>query len=281
MSIHTDRIGEVFNELTVTGYDNGSFYFFKCSCGKDCRISYYEVRKGKTKSCGHIHASRKIPNSVGKSFHKLTAIEELGFNNKNQREYLFRCNCGEEVIRLFKDVSSSKIKSCGCGVVEAVKKSNTTHGMTKTKIYSRYKGMVSRCNYEKHHAYQRYGGRGIKVSNEWLGEDGFEKFYEWAMQNGYSEELSLDRIDNNLGYSPENCRWTDAHTQANNRETSITFKFEGVEKSLMEWANDLELNYDSLWRRIKKYGYTFEDAITLNTDRISKMSKRGSSEGNR
>lgn len=117
-------------------------------------------------------------------------------------------------------------------------------------IYRRYQYMKRRCYNSKNISYKNYGGRGIKVSDEWLGKDGFKNFLKWAINNGYKKELQLDRINNNKDYSPENCRWVDRKTNMNNRRNSIKVN----KKDLNTYAKEMHYTYSNLWRRYKKYG---------------------------
>lgn len=265
--LHESRVGEVFNELTVIQFVGNSKYKFQCTCGETCVKNYYDVREGKTKSCGHLKLARRTPNSEGQKFNKLLAIKELDIVD-GQRLYLFRCDCGNEVERLFKEVKRGKLKSCGCGVLIGVIEANTTHGMSKSRIYNIYQGMLRRCVNKKDHSFPRYGGRGISVCDEWSGEKGFEKFHKWSLSNGYEEHLSIDRIDNDGSYEPSNCRWADHKTQLNNTSYNLHFSYNNKTQTLAQWSEELDLIYDSLWKRIYKYNYSFEKAITYKIDRI-------------
>lgn len=118
------------------------------------------------------------------------------------------------------------------------------------KLYKRYQDIKKRCYNEKCNSYYNYGKRGIKICDEWLGEDGFYNFLNWAVKNGYREELQIDRIDVNGNYKPSNCRWVDRKTNANNRRNSI--RING--KTLNEIAKEMNYTYDNIWRRYKKYG---------------------------
>lgn len=197
----------------------------------------------------------------------LTAIEELGFED-TQRMYRFQCDCGNIVIRKLKEVRRGKIISCGCAVVTNVRKANTTHGMTNTRIYEIYRNMVERCSNEKSDAFQHYGGRGISICAEWSGKGGFEKFYRWSMNNGYEATLSIDRIDVNGNYEPNNCRWANSKTQARNKQDTWIEELNGIRKPAIEWCEELGLNYQAVHKRVKKYGYTFEKAVTYRIHKI-------------
>lgn len=263
------RIGLTFNELTVVNILTNGMCDFKCSCGKVVSIKFSDVKNGKTKSCGHLKEQMKYKNMVGEKFNHLLAIEELGFNSKNQREYLFLCDCGKTVIRELKEVKRGKLKSCGCmkGVGAGGK---VIHGLSKDRLYNIYKRMIRRCYTKNDSSYKDYGGRGIIVCEEWLDKNnGVHNFYKWANENGYTDELTIDRIDNDGNYEPSNCRWVNIDVQANNKRSNLLWEHKGEIKTLAQWADDLDLIYDSLWKRLYKYRYSFEKAITYKTNKIS------------
>jgi hypothetical protein len=120
------------------------------------------------------------------------------------------------------------------------------HGKRNTKLYNTWCNMRRRCYEPTNKCYSDYGGRGITVCDEW---QEFIPFYDWAMANGYKEELTLDRIDNEKGYSPDNCRWADIITQANNRRNVHLVTYRGETRSLKQWCIILGLNYSSIKRR--------------------------------
>lgn len=274
IELWNSRVNEVYNELTLVKYIEGSLCEFQCSCGKLVPIYYYDVVKGTTKSCGHLKDNQKLPSLIGVKYNKLTAIEELQINNNKQREYLFKCECGRTITREIKEVKRGKIKSCGC-MLSDVAGAKATHGLSKDRLYGIHRGMIRRC-YTKHDtAYKYYGSRGISICDEWLGDNGVLNFYEWALSNGYDDNLSIDRIDNNGNYEPSNCRWVDIITQANNKSTNIFHTFNNETKTLTEWAKELDLCVDSLWKRIYKYDYSFEKAISYKLHKISKHKSRG------
>ena len=128
------------------------------------------------------------------------------------------------------------------------------HGQRRTRLYSIWTDMKTRCYNTKRAKYARYGGRGIKVCAEWL--NNFQVFHDWAMANGYSDNLTIDRINNDGDYSPENCRWTDTVTQSNNRRCNIMVTRNGETHTLAEWARIKELPYKTLLMRYRRHGDT-------------------------
>lgn len=129
---------------------------------------------------------------------------------------------------------------------------------TERRIFNIYYGMVSRCEYVKNVAYARYGGRGIKICSEW--RKGWKVFYKWALANGYKEGLTLDRIDYNKNYEPNNCRWATRKEQANNMSSNVLIPYNGQIKNLSEWCEELNLSRSRINYRLSQ-GMSFEEAV--------------------
>lgn len=134
------------------------------------------------------------------------------------------------------------------------------HGEGKTRIYRIWASMKQRCFNPKAHAYERYGGRGITMCEEWAND--YLCFKEWAMNNGFSEDLSIDRIDNNQGYFPENCRWATRAQQQRNKRTTRFATLNGETKSLAEWEEITGIGKRVLWNRLFIFEWTDEKALT-------------------
>lgn len=136
------------------------------------------------------------------------------------------------------------------------------HGLCGTRIHSIHRDMLARCNNPHKVRYERYGGRGIQVCDEWKGKNGLKHFYEWAIANGYDETLTLDRIDYDKDYTPSNCRLATRVTQNNNTSRNIYITRDGVTHTLAEWCTLLELNYPKIYQRIYKLHWDYERALT-------------------
>lgn len=144
--------------------------------------------------------------------------------------------------------------------MKVLRKGVLTHGASGTRLYNIWNHMRYRCLSVKNHAYKRYGGRGIKVCKEWL--TSYDKFKKWAMNNGYSSSLTINRINTNGNYSPSNCEWVDYKAQARNMRSNRILKFNGVKRCMAEWAEIMGINKFTLRHRLAVLKWPIEKALT-------------------
>lgn len=266
----TKHEGEKWHELNILDYVKDGKYNALCSCGMTCVVSMNDVKKGKVKSCGHIlkqmmkERREKLTVLIGKTIGKITILSEAGSNNRGDLLVNCSCSCGTNFVKEAKEIKKGKIKSCGCGVLTGAKEANTIHGETGSKLYYTWSKMKSRCHPTKGH--KDYGLRSISVCEEWA--ESYEKFRDWALGNGYQDCLSIDRIDVNGNYEPSNCRWATSKEQGRNKRNTQYVTINGATKSFSEWCEELGISYDSAWKRIHKYGYSPEKALTFKLERI-------------
>lgn len=196
----------------------------------------------------------------GQRFGKLVAVKSIYDREKKVTFWECKCDCGNTCLVRANMLVHGRTKSCGCLRADSNQQKNTTHGMSRTSLYNAWHSMKARCLNKNNHNYSRYGMRGISVCDEWISS--FEAFRDWAISNGYHEGLSLDRIDNDGNYSPENCRWVTTSIQNNNRGVSMNITYNGKTQNLSEWCKELNLPYIRVYQRLAIYGYSFEEAIT-------------------
>lgn len=193
--------------------------------------------------------SRTEKVKIGDKFSRLTVIEFIGVNKRKQRVWLCKCKCGNYSKVTTGNLLSGKTTSCGCvrlqNAIKATKISNTKHGKKGSKEYIAWAELKQRCNNPKSQQYKNYGGRGIKVCTEW--ENSFEAFYKdmGDAPKGYS----IDRIDVNGDYCPENCRWADSKTQQYNRRDTVKITFNGVTENLLYWSKKTGISVKNLYSR--------------------------------
>jgi len=202
----------------------------------------------------------------------LTIVEYLGEYIKDGtklKSHYYKCkcnNCGKDTIvnrgNLLRAKKNDINIGCGCLMREAISKSNKTHGMTKSRIYQTFTDIKRRCYNSNTKAYKNYGGRGIIVCDEWLIKEGmgFMNFYNWAMENGYTDKLTIDRNNVNGNYEPNNCSWITMKEQENNRRNNKVIAINGIEKNESKWAEEFNISVQLLRYRIKK-GLKDDDLI--------------------
>lgn len=165
------------------------------------------------------------------------------------------CDCGKTTIVWSSSLKSGDTQSCGC------KKGNIKHSGRRTRLYSIWTNMRTRTTNRKATRYENYGGRGIRICQEWL--NSFETFRDWSLANGYSDDLSIDRVNNDGNYEPSNCRWADVETQINNTTVAKRLCLDGKTQTLNAWAREKGISATTLCRRLKS-GMALETALLPN-----------------
>lgn len=196
---------------------------------------------------------------TSQKFGRLTVLYENGRRGKNII-WRCKCECGKEIDAIAYNLKNGHTKSCGCLANEVKSIVHSLHGGSKTPLFRTWQHMISRCRNSNVAGYKNYGGRGITVCKEW--EDSFEAFRHWSLQNGYRENLSIDRIDVNGNYEPSNCRWANAKTQANNKRNNHVIEYNGVTKTISEWADELGLKPSTIKARLDVCHWRIERALT-------------------
>lgn len=252
MSPIMDLTGHRFGALTVLEKgprtSSGKIQWLcKCDCGNMVLRRTDNLGK-KTCSCGCLTNVKNI--ALGTRFGKLTVISSLG-----KGWFLCKCDCGGEKITLGRRLRRGDVESCGCLLHEKCFK----HGEKDSRLYFSWKNMKNRCTNKNAHSYRNYGGRGISVCEEW--RQSYTAFRDWAIASGYRDNLTIDRIDVNGNYCPENCRWVLPSDQALNKTSNRQIEWRGKTQPLCVWSKELGINYGTLKGRLNR-GWDVESAMT-------------------
>lgn len=199
----------------------------------------------------------KYKDISGQKFGRLIALYKLHNYHKTGSYWLCYCECGNVTEVYLGSLSSGATTSCGCYHKEVTIQKFTKHGKRNTRLYKIWKGIKYRC---ANRNYKYYGGRGITICYEW--KDNFINFYEWAVNNGYDDTLSIDRIDVNGNYEPSNCRWATPEQQSRNRRYCKYFTYNNETRCIREWCEILHLNYKTVSTRLSR-NWTIEKALEL------------------
>ena len=207
---------------------------------------------------------------TGNKYGRLTAKERVEDyilpSGRKCIMYKCVCECGNEVIVRATHLKDGNTKSCGClssevhrDLCKVLGEETYTHRMINTRIYRIWGNLVNRCVNINNPAYKNYGGRGISVCDEW--KYSFEKFYDWAISSGYNDTLTIDRINNDDGYYPENCRWVSRIQQGNNKRNNRIIEYNGLKLTLAECARQYNIPYKTLHRRINGLHWDISRAL--------------------
>lgn len=198
----------------------------------------------------------KLIDLVGRKSGKLTVV---AYSHRGTKEHYWKCSCecgGESVVR-GSHIRDGSTTSCGSSA-DFHRPGQFKHGMSGSRLYRIWSGMMKRCYARKHVLSHRYMGRGIEVCQEW--REDMNKFFVWATENGYRDGLSIDRIDNNGNYEPSNCRWASAAVQQRNMSRNVNYTINGITKCQAQWCRDLGISPSTIRRRLKA-GITGENLL--------------------
>ena len=281
-----DISGQRFGKLTVLyhlPFEKGksTTWVCKCDCGNETVAETAQLIGNHKRSCGCLvaEATRKA-NTVDHTGHKwarLTALYPAPRIGNERIKWVCRCDCGN-LVEIYTN-NIGKTKSCGCLRRENIEKdfigNQLTHGGTHERLYKIWYGAVDRCYHQYVRSYRNYGGRGIKVADEWLGKDGYANFRKWAYENGYDEnalkgQCTLDRIDVNGDYSPSNCRWANMTVQQNNKRNTPYFEIGGMTHTLAEWC----AIYNVPVHRVRNRIYCGWDIVRALTEPSHRLNSR-------
>jgi hypothetical protein len=256
-----NMIGKRFCKLVVKEFaernKNKSFRFLcQCDCGNTIILKSTALVDKIVSSCGCDFDKNNV---IGKKFGRLTIESKVNGNTKTQ--YVCRCDCGNTTQQRLNSLMKGYVKSCGCLGKEIHSKGLPVHNLYYTRIHTIYMGMKRRCYCKTDYHYANYGARGIKICDEWLGKYGIVSFYNWAMENGYEDTLSIDRIDNNGDYSPENCKWATNEQQQSNTRYNKWFEYNNEKLTFSQLARKLGIHTSTLYHRIKKHNGNIYDAL--------------------
>lgn len=253
-----------------TFYGTYKEYLKECKRRREKKKEEERIRKSKEKKEKNIKKDRE---EIGKKYGRLTVIEVIR-PNKGETKFRCKCDCGNEYIGTGKYIKYGNIVSCGCLSKEIKEKAIKTK-----RLRGIYHGMKERCYNKNIESYKNYGGRGIKICDEW--KNSFEKFYEWAIENGYDREApkgkcTIDRINNDGNYEPSNCRWITLKEQAKNKRRSgkiaEKYKIFNEELTLKEIEERYNISPQLFKYRIKKMSN--EEAIKVPKKRGIEYTKR-------
>lgn len=264
--------GQRFTRLTVlrrveNNKKGQSRWLCKCDCGKEVVVAGHYLKSGNTKSCGCYRREKtqeaRFNDLTGKKFGRLLVLERTE-NRGKATTWKCLCDCGNFTRVTASRLVSGETKSCGCIHKEMMHKKFYKHGGSSSKLVSVWRHMIARCYDKIDPEYNRYGARGISICDEWKE---YGNFYRWAISAGYDENAergncTLDRVDNNGNYEPQNCRFVSMKVQSNNRRSNRIIDFNGESHTVSEWAEIIGIRPSALSRRINALGWSVEQALT-------------------
>lgn len=206
-----------------------------------------------------------VKDILNQTFGKLLVIDRAENNKRGLARWICKCDCGNIIICNGADLRTGHTKSCGCEKYKGFEKQRYKHGLCGTRLHKIWWDMQDRCYNKKVPNYKNYGGKGIVICEEWLAD--FMNFYNWAINNGYKEDLSIDRINVKGNYEPSNCRWVTTKTQSRNKNTNVFITYNGETKCLTDWAAELGIDRKTLSNRLNK-GWNIQKVFSFTTQKM-------------
>lgn len=250
--------GKRYGHLTVKEFverkNYRNYWLCECDCGNTVTLPDYILKADRQHYCSK-HCLL-INDLTGRKFGRLTVIE---LATKKPRKWKCICECGNYTIVSTSDLCSGHTKSCGCYKLSEFKKHREKHLKCRTKLYAIWCGIRQRCNNPNNKDYKNYGGRGIKCCSQW---DKYENFYEWAINNEYKSGLSIERIDVNKDYEPNNCKFIELRKQSENTRKTVKFTINNETKTLKEWCSLYNKSLSIVKRRLE-LGWSIQEALII------------------
>lgn len=271
-----DLTGKKYGRLTVLEQaenrttPNGTqivMWKCQCDCGNIVIRSAGNLRHVAHPSCGcwvrENTSKHRLEDLSGKRFGRLLVVERAANTGVTTR-WRCKCDCGNECVVTAQNLKRGHTISCGCYREEVRPRQSFKHGYRHSRIYGVYGKLKSRCCNPNNSSYYRYGGRGITICDEWLNNP--ESFCEWAYAHGYREdaeygECTIERIDNNKGYSPDNCKIANEKEQANNRRSNLLIEHNGETKTLAQWRDYFGMTQGKAYYHLVLKGRTVQELI--------------------
>lgn len=264
------RVGKTYGDYTISKVVGEDILSYEMVCNECGDIRYFNAKRFasycRPHCTKHFQAIKFDESYIGRKNNYLTVIGIVR-NKYNNRVFLCKCDCGnvKEVIPNFWE--SGRVKSCGCKHDALCRNANKKeNSKIHRRLYHIWSGMKQRCYNPKSTSYPNYGGRGIRICDEWL--NSYESFEWWSIMNGYADDLSIDRINVNGNYEPSNCRWADWETQASNRRPSWQWnepkglvEFDGKTRIMKDIYAEYGASEQFVRYRMEKLGMTFEQAV--------------------